>query len=128
MVRGHALLLGELVSNLLDNAIRYTQPGGSVTLRIREDGAAILLEVEDNGPGIAEAERERVFDRFYRAPGSDGDGSGLGLAIAREICRSQEASIELATAAGGDGLLVRVTFRAAGEDGATSAGTPGASA
>ncbi|HEX7402368.1 MAG TPA: sensor histidine kinase, partial [Usitatibacter sp.] len=122
------LLLGELVSNLLDNAIRYTQSGGNVTLRIREVGAAVTLEVEDNGPGIPQAERDRVFDRFYRAPGSDGGGSGLGLAIAREICRSQEATIELATAAGGDGLLVRVTFRAAGEDAATSSGSLAASA
>ena len=128
MVRGHALLLGELVSNLLDNAIRYTQSGGNVTLRIREDGAAITLEVEDNGPGIPQAERERVFDRFYRAQGSDGGGSGLGLAIAREICRSQEATIELATASGGDGLLVRVSFRAAGQDPTTSSGSPAATA
>ena len=127
-VRGHGLLLGELVSNLLDNAIRYTQPGGNVTLRIREDSAAITLEVEDNGPGIPQAERDRVFDRFYRSPGSDGQGSGLGLAIAREICRSQEATIELATATGGDGLLVRVCFRAAGEDPATSSGSLAASA
>ena len=111
-VRGSKLLLGELVSNLLDNAIRYTHAGGIVTVRIRRDGEWIALEVEDNGPGISEEERGRVFDRFYRAPGSEGEGSGLGLAIAREICRSHEAAIELATAAGGDGLLVRVRLRA----------------
>ncbi len=110
MVRGNVLLLRELVANLVDNAIRYSHSGGTVTLRIREETPSVVLEVEDNGPGIPEAERERVFDRFYRAPGSDGEGSGLGLAIAREICRSHDATIELATAAGGDGLLARVRF------------------
>jgi two-component system sensor histidine kinase TctE len=110
-VDGSKLLLGELVSNLLDNAIRYTQAGGSVTVRIRDEGASIALEVEDDGPGIPAPERERVFERFYRLPASGSDGTGLGLAIAREICRSHEASIELASGAGGDGLLVRVRMR-----------------
>ena len=111
-VRGNALLLGELASNLLDNAIRYSHSGSAVTLRLKEEAPFVVLEVEDNGPGIPESEREKVFDRFYRAPGSDSQGSGLGLAIAREICRAHDATIELATAPGGDGLLVRVRFRA----------------
>ncbi len=113
MTRGNAVLLRELVSNLVDNAIRYSHSGGTVTLRIREEAGSVVLEVEDNGPGIAEGERERAFERFHRAPGSDGEGSGLGLAIAREICRSHDATIELATAGGGDGLLARVRFPAA---------------
>ena len=112
-VRGNALLLGELAANLLDNAIRYSHSGGAVTVRVRDEAAFVVLEVEDNGPGIAQAERTKVFGRFYRPPGSDGEGSGLGLAIAGEICRSHEADIGLATGAGGDGLLVRVIFRAA---------------
>ena len=111
-VPGSKLLLGELVSNLLDNAIRYTHRGGNVTVRIRSEGEMLALEVEDDGPGIPEAERERVFERFYRAPGSDSEGSGLGLAIVREICRSHQATIERA-AAGSDGLLVRVRIRSA---------------
>ena len=112
MVRGNALLLGELASNLLDNAIRYSHAGGTVTLRVKEEGGMVALEVEDNGPGIPESERAKVFGRFYRAPGLGQEGSGLGLAIAEEICRSHEATIELATAAGGRGLLARVLFRA----------------
>jgi two-component system sensor histidine kinase TctE len=111
-VRGHAVLLRELVTNLLDNAIRYTQFGGSVTVRIAAQGDDVLLEVEDNGPGIAEEERERVFERFYRGPDSQPEGSGLGLPIVREIARSHGATIELTTAPGGDGLLVRVTLHA----------------
>ncbi len=127
-VAGNGLLLGELISNLLDNAIRYTHSGSTVTVRVREEGVEVLLEVEDNGPGIPDAERARVFERFYRGPASDGQGSGLGLAIAREICRSHEAAIELVTAPGGDGLLVRVRFPRAEASPPTSSGSPGASA
>ena len=108
-VRGSRILLRELLANLLDNAIRYTHAGGGVTLRLVVYEQSVVLEVEDNGPGIAPEDRERVFERFYR--GTEGEGSGLGLAIAREICRSYDASIELTTASGGDGLLVRVSFR-----------------
>ena len=128
MVRGNALLLGELASNLLDNAIRYSHPGGSVTVRMKEEGPWVVLEIEDNGPGIAQPERVKVFERFYRAPGADGEGSGLGLAIAGEICRSHRADIGLATPEGGDGLLVRVSFHAIEAGSPTSAGSPGASA
>ena len=109
-VRGAALLVAELVTNLLDNAIRYTPSGGSVTVRVRREDDAEVLEVEDSGPGIAPEERGRVFERFYRGGGSEGEGTGLGLAIVREIVRSQQASIELATPEGGAGLLVRVRF------------------
>jgi two-component system sensor histidine kinase TctE len=119
-VRGNALLLRELLSNLLENAIRYTQAGGTVTLRVHGDPPAPQVEVEDDGPGIPMAERERVFLRFYRSSGAEGNGSGLGLAIVREICRSQQASITLGTPAGGVGLLVSVGFRAAGAVSPTS--------
>jgi len=109
VVRGQPILLRELVTNLLDNAIRYTHAGGSVTLRLAVEEEWVVLEVEDNGPGIAATDRDRAFERFYR--GTEGEGSGLGLAIAGEICRSHDASIELASPAGGDGLLVRVRMR-----------------
>jgi two-component system, OmpR family, sensor histidine kinase TctE len=109
VVRGQSILLRELVTNLLDNAIRYTHAGGSVTLRIAVGEESVVLEVEDNGPGIAATDRGRAFERFYR--GTEGEGSGLGLAIASEICRAHDASIELASPAGGDGLLVRVRMR-----------------
>jgi two-component system, OmpR family, sensor histidine kinase TctE len=106
--RGNRLLLHELVTNLLDNAIRYTPPGGSVTTRVVREGDWIELEIEDSGPGIAPEERERVFERFYRSQQAQSEGSGLGLAIAREICRSHEATVELASLENGPGLLVRV--------------------
>lgn len=109
-VRGSALLLAELVTNLLDNAVRYTPPGGTVTLRVARLDDAEVLEVEDSGPGIAPEERERVFERFYRSTAPEGEGTGLGLAIVKEIVRAQLARIELATPAGGHGLLVRVFF------------------
>ena len=125
VVRGNAVLLAELVANVLDNAIRYTQAGGAVTVRVREEAAAIMVEVEDNGPGIPPAEWTRVFDRFYRRSSSEVEGSGLGLAIAAEICRSHQSDIGLSTPASGKGLLVTLRFARAG---ATSPESPGASA
>jgi len=117
-VLGNELLLRELLMNLLDNAIRYAARGGSVTARIRQDGKEVVVEVEDDGPGIPESDRERVFERFYRVARTGSEGSGLGLSIVREICQSHEASIALSTPEGG-GLRVQVRFR--GVDGVTSA-------
>ena len=97
VIAGQPLMLRELLSNLIDNALRYTPAGGSVTVRVRRDGAggAALLEVEDTGPGIAPGERERVFERFYRILGSNTQGSGLGLAIVREIAQQHGAEIDI---------------------------------
>ena len=94
-IDGSAMMLRELLSNLIDNALRYTPAGGSVTVRVRTSGLHALLEVEDTGPGIAPAERARVFERFYRILGSSASGSGLGLAIVREIARQHDADIEI---------------------------------
>jgi two-component system sensor histidine kinase TctE len=88
-------MLREMLSNLIDNALRYTPAGGSVTVRVRRDGADALLEVEDTGPGIAPAERAHVFERFYRILGSSAPGSGLGLAIVREIAQQHGAEIDV---------------------------------
>jgi two-component system sensor histidine kinase TctE len=107
VVRGNALLLRELIANLIDNAIAYGRHGGSVVVRMIRDGGAIL-EIEDNGPGIPVAEREKVFERFYRAPGSAVGGSGLGLSIARDICIAHRSRIELRTPSSGVGLAVRI--------------------
>jgi two-component system sensor histidine kinase TctE len=87
IVEGNPVMLREMLSNLIDNAIRYTPPGGRITVRVRPEPSArtVHLEVEDTGIGIPAAERERVQERFYRILGRDGDGSGLGLAIVREI-------------------------------------------
>jgi len=94
-VLGHALLLREALTNLIDNAIRYAGAGHSVTVRVQPDGARVSVEVEDNGPGIAEVDRERVFERFVRAT-HDGNGCGLGLAIVKEIVGRHGGSIVLA--------------------------------
>jgi two-component system sensor histidine kinase TctE len=97
MVHGHALLLRELIRNLVDNALQYTPAGGTVTVRIVEDpfGQVVVLQVEDSGPGIPAAERDQVFRPFYRALGTDVEGSGLGLAIVREIAVQHGAEIGL---------------------------------
>jgi two-component system sensor histidine kinase TctE len=108
-VAGDAGLLHELFVNLLDNAIRYTPAGGEIEVRARA-GAAPVVEVEDSGPGIPEAERERVFERFYRVLGSGVPGSGLGLPIVRSIAARHGATVELGSGRGGHGTLVRVTF------------------
>jgi two-component system sensor histidine kinase TctE len=96
-VKGHALLLRELIRNLVDNALQYTPAGGTVTVRVMDDpfGQVVVLQVEDSGPGIPAAEREQVFQPFYRSLGTDVDGSGLGLAIVREIAQQHGAEIAL---------------------------------
>jgi two-component system sensor histidine kinase TctE len=103
-------LLDDLLSNLVDNAVKYTASGGSVTATVgRRDGKAFLA-VEDTGPGIPDAERQRVRQRFYRMPNSPGHGSGLGLAIVDEIARLYAASMSLGPGAGGRGTQVMVQF------------------
>ena len=107
---GEPLLLRELAANLLDNALAYTQPGGSVTVRTGMRDGESLLEVEDNGPGIPEADREKVFERFYRVPATGGEGCGLGLSIVSEIAGRFNAKVELGVPAGGRGTLIRAAF------------------
>ncbi len=96
-VLGHATMLREMLNNLIDNALRYTQQQGSVTVRVRADAARsqAIVEVEDNGPGIAPSEREQIFERFYRILGSEVEGSGLGLAIVREIAQRHGADVDI---------------------------------
>jgi len=96
-VLGNALLLRELISNLVDNALHYTPSGGTVTVRLTPEPSSqsVLLQVEDSGPGIPKAERELVFQPFYRALGTTVDGSGLGLAIVAEIARQHDTLITL---------------------------------
>ncbi len=108
-IEGNPVLLRELIKNLVDNAIKYTPRRGRVTVRTCFDGQPVL-EVEDSGPGIPLADRERVFQRFYRVLGSGADGSGLGLPIVREIAELHRAVISLHDPAGGQGVLIRVSF------------------
>lgn len=109
-VRGDAIGLQEMIGNLLDNAIRYTPPGGTVTLRAGYEEGGAVLRVEDNGPGISEEHRGQVFERFYRILGSGQVGSGLGLAIVREVVNLHEARISLGAGTNGKGTLVTVNF------------------
>ena len=114
-VAGNGLLLRELIANLIANAIAYGRQGGSVAVRVLQEGG-VVLEVEDDGPGIALAERELVFGRFYRspslAPATAGGppGSGLGLSIVRDIAAAHRGKIELLTPPSGAGLCVRVSL------------------
>lgn len=112
-IDGVPLLLNELLKNLIDNAIKYTPPGGQVTIRVIP-AEHIVLEVEDNGIGVASEDRERIFERFYRVLGTDADGSGLGLAICREIAELHRAAISMLGGHGGRGSRVVVAFPRAG--------------
>ncbi len=116
-VSGHGWLLRELLSNLVDNAIKYTPAGGSVTIRcgnrpVRQGVTGAFLQVEDDGPGVPPAERARVLQRFYRVPGTEGEGTGLGLPIADEIARAHGATLLLEQGASGRGLRVTLVFAA----------------
>ncbi|MFI4888300.1 MAG: ATP-binding protein [Burkholderiales bacterium] len=109
-VKGDPASLGILLSNLVDNALRYTPRGGRIDVSVdREEGGA-MLSVADTGPGIPADARERVFDRFYRAEVNEESGSGLGLSIVRRIADAHHATITLDAPAEGSGLIVRVRF------------------
>lgn len=111
-VRGDPILLREALANLVQNALEYTPAGGRVTVRVRAGAGAVIAEVEDDGPGIAPAERTRVLERFYRAPGTTGAGSGLGLAIVSEIAAAHGARVEIGEGEGGRGCRVALAFPA----------------
>jgi len=116
-VRGDAWLLREMLSNLVDNAIRYSHSGGCVTVRcgLAEDRLGAWLVVEDDGPGVPASEWPNILRRFYRSAGSGGDGSGLGLAIADEIAHAHHSQLLLGTGPNGRGLSVRVPLQAVPE-------------
>lgn len=112
-VRANEHMLHKLVVNLVENAINYTPAGGVVTVEVAAgDEGAIILAVEDNGPGIPPADRQRVFERFVRLPGGEQEGGGLGLAIVREVANTSGAKVVLLDGAAGRGLRVEVTFPA----------------
>lgn len=110
-IMANSSMLSELVANLIDNAIRYSPTNGMVRVILGQEEEWAVLQVIDNGPGIPESERERVFKRFYRILGhGDAEGSGLGLAIVKEIGLAHGADISLGEASIGQGLEVRVAF------------------
>ncbi len=112
-VPGQAEALRVLVRNLLDNAVKYTPAGGRVDVTVRPEASGVVLTVEDSGPGIPAAERDRVFDRFYRVPGAteSAPGTGLGLPIVKAVAQRHGATLRLADLALG-GLKVEVRFPA----------------
>lgn len=106
-VAGEAESLRVMLGNLVDNALRYTPRGGQIDVSVAA-GAEVTVTVTDSGPGIPAADRERVFDRFYRRLGSGVDGSGLGLAIVREVVARHGGSVTLGEPEAGSGLRVEV--------------------
>ena len=109
-IKADPSLLDDLLSNLVDNALKYTPPGGSVTISAGRIEGKIHLAVEDTGSGIPASERQLVRQRFYRMPNSPGHGSGLGLAIVEEIARIHDATVAIASGANGVGTKVTVQF------------------
>lgn len=112
-VPGHASVIDALVRNLIDNAVRYTPPGGRIAVRVGRDGDRATLVVEDAGPGIPEDARERVFERFHRELGTGVEGSGLGLAIVAEALQLHGGTIALDASPTLGGLRATVTLPAA---------------
>ena len=110
LVSGQPADLRTLISNLVDNAIRYTPDSGQVRIAVTREADQMVLRVTDNGSGIPAHERERVFDRFYRREGTAEVGSGLGLAIVRNIAEAHHAAVTLADNAAGTGLVATVRF------------------
>jgi two-component system sensor histidine kinase QseC len=108
-IRGDRAMLGMMLRNLVDNAIKYTPAGGKVEVRLARDGARLNLSVDDSGPGITPEERARVFERFYRQVGTNVPGSGLGLSIVKRIADLHHAEVRLGDAALG-GLRAEVVF------------------
>jgi two-component system sensor histidine kinase QseC len=111
-VSGNPELLGVLLRNLIDNAIRYSPPHTAVTLTTGTAGDGSWLEVADQGPGVPPSQRQRVLDRFYRMVGSGESGSGLGLSIVNRIAELHRANLELGEGAEGQGFRVRLRFTA----------------
>jgi two-component system sensor histidine kinase TctE len=109
-VQGDASSLTEMLNNLIDNAIRYTPPGGNITVSVSVNTRQAGVHVEDNGPGIEPQHRKQVFERFYRILGSGQSGSGLGLAIVAEVAKRHGAEIRLESGTGGTGTRISVFF------------------
>ncbi|HET7825803.1 MAG TPA: sensor histidine kinase N-terminal domain-containing protein [Anaeromyxobacter sp.] len=110
-VAGREVLLREAIANLVQNAVAYGARPGTVTVSVARPAAGeVVLAVEDDGPGIAPAERARVLERFYRAPGARGGGAGLGLPIVAQIAEGHGAALHLLDGAGRKGLRVELRF------------------
>ena len=109
-VRGDAMLLGEMLRNLIENVIRHASGSGEATVRVDRDDAHVTLEIEDSGPGMSATMRDRVFARFARGSGKDSEGAGLGLAIVAEIAGLFGGVFTLSEGRGKRGLVARAIF------------------
>ena len=110
LVAGHVDSLGILARNLLDNACRYSGTASSVLVQCKRDANGVELAVMDDGPGIPLAEREKIFERFYRVPGTVEQGSGIGLALVWRIAKQHQATVSVSSGIGGMGVAFRVRF------------------
>ncbi len=118
-VLGNRTMLREMLANVVDNAIRYCPAEARVTVRVQAaaNPGKVVLEVEDDGPGIAADRREEVFERFVRLSEEDEDGCGLGLAIVREIAETHGGAATIEPTPAGTGVRLRIALPAAGADG-----------
>jgi two-component system sensor histidine kinase QseC len=107
-IPGNETLLAVLVRNLVDNAVRYSPPGARVNVAVRQQGGQVTLSVEDSGPGLDEADRQRLGERFFRVPGSVESGSGLGWSIVHRIAAVHGLTVQVEPSATLGGLAVRV--------------------
>jgi two-component system OmpR family sensor kinase/two-component system sensor histidine kinase QseC len=105
--------LCSLIHNLLDNALRYTPPGGVVDVTLHRDTGVVTVEIADNGTGIPPELLPRVFDRFFRIEDAQSEGSGLGLAIAKNAAERNRIGLELSNRVDGSGLIARLRFESA---------------
>jgi two-component system sensor histidine kinase QseC len=111
VVHGNPLLLRVMLRNLIDPAVRHTSQGTTVQVAVSHESGLVCLSVNDNGPGIAEAELARVAERFYRPVGTLASGSGLGLSIVKRIAEIHHASLDISPRQEGGGLCVTVNFK-----------------
>ena len=107
-----AAMLGEALTNLVDNAVHYCPARSTVTVAVGRRGGLAVLSVQDNGPGVSPDELEHLFERFYRVPGVSSPGSGLGLAIVKEVAEAAGGSVSARVVPGG-GLAVQIRIPAA---------------
>ena len=115
-VFGDGERLRQLFGNLLDNSLKYTDPGGELSIKVMKDGGSVMIDVQDSTPGVAESELEKLFERLYRVESSRSratGGTGLGLAICRNIVKAHEGTITAQPSPLG-GVWIRVELPSCG--------------
>ena len=111
LIKGNHTAIAILIRNLVDNAVKYTHNGGTVTISISKNKREVILDVIDNGPGVPQELKKRIFERFFRVVGSKATGSGLGLSIVKQIVDIHNAHIIVKdNPHGKSGLIIEVKF------------------